>query len=97
MTTQHHRYHTAYSYVTHPLKITPEKGIPNVYKQADDLGGERGLVNVNHAAELLSCLYDDKEYLDHTAQECYRVTQNPAFRWDKIAEGFEKAIEEVCK
>jgi len=42
-------------------------------------------------------LYEDKEYLDHTAQECYRVTQNPAFRWDKIAEGFEKAIEEVCK
>ena len=62
-----------------------------------DLGVERGLIDTNHAADLLSCLYEDKEYLDHTAQECYKVTQNPSFRWDKIAEGFEKAIEEVCK
>jgi len=39
MTTQHHRYHTVYSHVVHPLRIAPKKGIPNVYKQAEDLGG----------------------------------------------------------
>jgi hypothetical protein len=55
------------------------------------------LVDVDHAAELLTCLYEDKKYLEHTAEKCYKVTQNPAYRWDKIAEGFEKAIEEVCK
>jgi hypothetical protein len=25
------------------------------------------------------------------------VTQNPSYRWDRIAEGFEKAMEEVSK
>jgi len=45
----------------------------------------------------LTVLYEDKDYREHTAQECYNVTQNPSFRWDKIAEGFSRAIKEICK
>jgi len=39
MTLQQHRFHTAYSYVMHPLTLTTKMGVPNVYKQSKDLGG----------------------------------------------------------
>ncbi len=58
-----------------------------------DLGVERGVVDFKHAAEILDKLYKDKEYRESVAESCYEVTQNPAYRWHKIAEGFEKAME----
>ena len=60
-----------------------------------DLGVERGIVNYKHAAELIQELYEDKGYRESVAEQCYEVTQNPSYRWDKIAEGFQKAVEVV--
>ena len=58
-----------------------------------DLGVERGVIDYKHAAELLNKLYEDKEYRKEIADKCYEVTQNPSYRWDKVAEGFNKAME----
>lgn len=58
-----------------------------------DLGVERGIVNYLHAAELLNDLYEDEVYREKVAQDCFEVTQNPSCRWDRIAEGFNKAME----
>ena len=58
-----------------------------------DLGVERGIVDFKHAAEILNKLYEDNEYRESVAESCYQVTQNEAYRWHKIAEGFEKAME----
>jgi len=58
-----------------------------------DLGVERGIVDYKHAAQLLQELYEDKTYRKHVADACYEVTQNPSYRWDKVAEGFNKAME----
>ncbi len=60
-----------------------------------DLGVERGIVDYKHAAELIQELYEDKDYRESVAEQCYEVTQNPSYRWDKIAEGFQKAVEVV--
>ena len=56
---------------------------------------ERGVVSYLHAAQLLNELYKDEKYRDKVAQDCFEVTQNPSYRWDKIAEGFVKAMEVV--
>lgn len=61
-----------------------------------DLGVERGIVNFKHAAELLGELYDDKDLCNEVGDKCYEVTQNPSYRWDKVAEGFNKALQEVA-
>jgi len=58
-----------------------------------DLGVERGIVDYKHAAQLLQELYEDETYRKHVADACYEVTQNPSYRWDKVAEGFNKAME----
>jgi len=58
-----------------------------------DLGVERGIVNYKHAAELIQLLYEDETYRKKVGEDCFEVTQNPAYRWDKIAEGFTKAME----
>lgn len=58
-----------------------------------DLGVERGIINYKHAAELIQKLYEDEEYRKKVGDDCYQVTQNPSYRWDKIAEGFTKAME----
>lgn len=60
-----------------------------------DLGVERGIVDYKHAAELLQTLYEDKGYYKRVADDCFEVTQNPSYRWDKIAEGFNKAMEVI--
>jgi hypothetical protein len=60
-----------------------------------DLGVERGIVDYKHAAELLDTLYEDETYRKKVADDCFEVTQNPSYRWDKIAEGFSKAMEAV--
>jgi len=62
-----------------------------------DLGVERGIVDIKDVAIKLTELYEDKEYYKHVAEECYSVTRNPSYRWDKIAEGFQKAMEEISK
>jgi len=58
-----------------------------------DLGVERGIIDYKHAAQLLQELYEDETYRKHVADSCYEVTQNPSYRWDKVAEGFNKAME----
>ena len=58
-----------------------------------DLGVERGVINYKHAAELIQKLYEDEAYRKKVGDDCYQVTQNPSYRWDKIAEGFTKAME----
>jgi len=40
MTTQHVRHNAALSYLEHPVNIRPATGYPNVYQQAQDIGGE---------------------------------------------------------
>ena len=62
-----------------------------------DLGLERGIIDVDDAAEKLGKLHDDKEFYEKTAEDCFNVTRNPAYRWDGIAEGFNSAIEEINK
>ena len=58
-----------------------------------DLGVERGIVDFKHAADYLEKLYNDEEYRKKVADDCYEVTQNPQYRWETVAEGFQKAIE----
>jgi len=58
-----------------------------------DLGVERGIINYKHAAVLIQLLYEDEDYRNEVGANCYQVTQNPSYRWDKIAEGFTKAME----
>jgi len=60
-----------------------------------DLGVERGIVDYKHAAELLNKLYESEEYRKEVADKCFEVTQNPSYRWDKVAEGFVKAMEVI--
>lgn len=62
-----------------------------------DLSVERGIIDVHDAAQKLTSLYKDKNYYDEIANSCYNVTQNPAYRWDRIADAFNKAIEELSK
>jgi len=62
-----------------------------------DLGVERGIVDIKDMANKMTSLYEDKELTEKVANDCYEVTTNPSYRWDKIAEGFEKAIEEMSK
>jgi len=62
-----------------------------------DLSVERGIINVTSAVDHLNKLYHDKAYRDEVAEECYEVTQNPSYRWDRIALGFEKAMEDLSK
>ena len=60
-----------------------------------DLGVERGLIDYKHAAKLLNKLYESEDYREQVANKCFQVTQNPSYRWDKVAEGFIKAIEVI--
>ena len=62
-----------------------------------DLGVERGIVDIKDMANKMTSLYEDKELTEKVANDCYEVTNNPSYRWDKIAEGFEKAMEEMSK
>ena len=60
-----------------------------------DLGVERGMVDPVHAAELLTKLYDDRDYMSEVADKCFECANNPMYKWDKIAEGFDKAMQEI--
>lgn len=60
-----------------------------------DLGVDRGLIDINHAAAHLHNLYNNKNLYDEIADKCYEVTQRPEYRWEHIAAGFSKAIEDL--
>ena len=62
-----------------------------------DLGVERGIVDIKDMANKMGDLYRDKEFAEKVANDCFEVTTNPSYRWDKIAEGFQKAMEEISK
>ena len=62
-----------------------------------DLGVERGIVDVKDMAVKLTKLYEDKDFYNDVADSCYKVTQNPAYRWDRIAEAFNQAMKELSK
>ena len=62
-----------------------------------DLGVERGIVSVESMVKHLNSLYEDKELREQVASDCYEVTKTSSYRWDKVAEGFEKAMEELVK
>ena len=60
-----------------------------------DLGVERGLINVSAAAARLSDLYYDKHTYEEVAEECFKVTQRPEYRWESVAAGFSAAIKDL--
>jgi glycosyltransferase involved in cell wall biosynthesis len=61
-----------------------------------DLGVERGLIDVKHAAQLLTELYTNSSIYDEVADACYAVTQRPEYRWESVAMGFSKAISDLA-
>jgi glycosyltransferase involved in cell wall biosynthesis len=62
-----------------------------------DLGVERGIVDVKDMAAMLTKLYEDKGFYNDVAESCFKVTQNPAYHWDRIADAFNQAMEELSK
>jgi glycosyltransferase involved in cell wall biosynthesis len=60
-----------------------------------DLGVERGLVDVDHLVALLDELYYNKETYQEVADCCFAVTQRNEYRWEHIALGFSKAVEDL--
>ena len=62
-----------------------------------DLSVERGIIDVKSAVDQLNKLYEDESHRKQVAEDCYEVTQNENFRWDKISLAFEKAMEELSK
>ena len=51
--------------------------------------------SVQHLAEILGELYDDREELDRTAERCYKRATDPMYQWDNIAEQFDGVFQEV--
>ena len=60
-----------------------------------DLGVQRGLVDTNSVADLLTDLYADSDLYEKVADACYEVTQRPEYRWESVAAGFSQAIKEM--
>lgn len=60
-----------------------------------DLGVERGLIDIDSAVSKLDELYYDKSIYDEVAAACFAVTQRPEYRWEHVAAGFSKAIEDL--
>ena len=60
-----------------------------------DLGVQRGLVDINSVANLLTSLYADPILYEKVADACYEVTQRPEYRWESVAAGFSQAIKEM--
>lgn len=67
----------------------------NTWVTDKDLGVERGLVDTDHAAELLRELYTNPDVYEEVAESCYAVTQRPEYRWEHIAAGFSKAVTDL--
>jgi glycosyltransferase involved in cell wall biosynthesis len=62
-----------------------------------DLGVERGIVDVKDMSEKMTRLYEDKVFYKKVADDCFEVTQNPNYRWERIASAFSTAMEELSK
>jgi glycosyltransferase involved in cell wall biosynthesis len=60
-----------------------------------DLGVTRGIIDVDDAAEKLTCLYEDGEFYKHVADCCYAFTKRPEFRWENVSSGFSAAINDL--
>lgn len=60
-----------------------------------DLGVERGLVDVDDVVKKLDELYYDKTIYDEVAEACFAVTQRSEYRWEHVAAGFSKAVEDL--
>lgn len=60
-----------------------------------DLGVERGLIDIADAVRKLDELYYEKSIYDEVAESCFVVTQRPEYRWESVAAGFSKAIEDL--
>lgn len=56
---------------------------------------EFGEVSVDAVAQALSKLYEDPQYCQRLAQQCYQATQNPAYSWDTIMRNFDKLFVEL--
>jgi len=53
--------------------------------------------SVEHLAEILANLYEDRDKLDQVAQSCYDRVTEPQFEWDNIAEQFDVEFQEVLR
>ena len=53
------------------------------------------MINVDHAASLLTELYENPNTYAEVASACYAVTQRPEYRWESVAKGFAKAVEDL--
>lgn len=62
-----------------------------------DLGVERGLIDINHAAALMTDLYSNKDLYKEVADSCYAITQRPEYRWESVAAGFAQAVTDLLK
>jgi glycosyltransferase involved in cell wall biosynthesis len=60
-----------------------------------DLGVERGLIKTESAVAILNDLYFDQFIYEQAAEDCYKVTQRPEYRWESIAAGFSAAIKDL--
>ena len=53
--------------------------------------------SVEHLAEILANLYEDREHLDQVAQACYDRVTEAQFDWDNIADQFDEVFQEVLQ
>ena len=53
--------------------------------------------SVEHLAEILANLYEDREKLDQVAQSCYKRVTETQFEWDNIADQFDGVFQEVLQ
>ena len=60
-------------------------------------GREMPCPSVEHLAEILADLYEDREKLDQVAQSCYERVTEAQFKWDNIADQFDGVFQEVLQ
>lgn len=53
--------------------------------------------SIDHLAEILTDLYNDRERLDQVAQKCYDRVTSPQYDWSTVASQFAGIFEEVLK
>jgi hypothetical protein len=52
-------------------------------------------VDIDDVVAKLDELYYEKSIYDEVADACFAVTQRPEYRWEHVAAGFSKAIEDL--
>jgi glycosyltransferase involved in cell wall biosynthesis len=60
-------------------------------------GRELPCPSVEHLAEILTGLYNDRDRLDAVAQRCYERATDTAYNWDTVASQFGGVFEDVLK